>query len=460
MPDKTRSVQKSTQKKHLLMKQLIFSIAFVLTAIIATAQTMASHPSSGYEAANWKTWLLDNPQQIKISAPPTAAQSKTELQVMKQEMVKPDENRLAQIRYWDAGAPAYRWNQVITKLVSANPLVQLRMPAAWMNIAIYDATILAWKEKVKYKRARPGTLDPSFKSSIKAPLTYSYPCEHSVTAAAAAYVLGYFFPEKKDSILQLAHAASQSRVDAGVQFPSDAEAGWKLGEQVAMQIIEKAKKDGSDKVWDGQMNKDPKKWTGTYPMGITMVSYSPIVLRSASQFRPPAPPDFEADMKELKNFKRTTKSNYIAYYWANNADIWTDLAAQKMFEYRIQEDAPATARIYTVLTTAYHDAAIAIMEAKYTYWGIRPNQYDTTYKSLIGTPPFPGYPSGHAAGSATSSAVLEYFFPADAKQFQQLAQECADSRFYAGIHFRTDNETALRMGAALGKYIVETWMEK
>jgi PAP2 superfamily len=102
--------------------------------------------------------------------------------------------------------------------------------------------------------------------------------------------------------------------------------------------------------------------------------------------------------------------------------------------------------------------AIAVFDAKYTYWGIRPDQYDSTYKPLISTPPFPGYPSGHAAAAAASSAVLEYFFPADAKEFQRLAQDCADSRFYAGIHFRTDNETALVMGKAIGKYIVETWM--
>src|SRR4030095_3574121 len=157
------------------------------------------------------------------------------------------------------------------------------MPASWMNVAIYDATILAWKEKLKYKRKRPNMLDPSLKTMINAPQTYSYPCEHSVTAAAAAYVLAYFFPEKADSIMQLAHGASQSRIDAGVQFPSDAEAGWKLGEQVAKQIIEKAKNDGSAGVWDGKMNKDPKKWTGTYPMGITLASFLPIVLPSAAQ---------------------------------------------------------------------------------------------------------------------------------------------------------------------------------
>ncbi len=443
------------------MKHILLSIAITLTAIIATAQTNTLHNSVNYEAANWKTWLLDNEKQINISAAPAVAQSKAELQSIKQGIAKLDQKKITQIKYWDAGAPAYRWNQIVLGLVDQNPLSQLRMPSSWMNIAIYDATILAWKEKLKYKRKRPGDLDPMIKPVINAPLTYSYPCEHTVTAAAAANVLAYFFPEKADSILRMAHAASQSRIDAGVQFPSDAEAGWKLGEQVAKEIIENAKNDGSATTFKGPINKDPKKWTGPLAMGITLGSFTPMVLRSADQFRLPPPPDFENDMNELKNFKRTNRSNYIALFWANNGpDLWNELASTKMFEYRMMDDAPTAARIYTVLNVAYHDGAIAIFDSKYAYWGIRPNQYDTTYKSLIGTPPFPGYPSGHAAGAATTCAVMEYFFPADAKQFHQLAQECADSRFYAGIHFKTDNESALRMGEVMGKYIVETWMNK
>ena len=442
------------------MKQIILSIALTLTVAAATAQTHAARSSVNYEAAGWKLQLLDNPQQLTIASPPTVAQSQAELKTVKQSMSSLDENKKEQIRYWNAGAPSYRWNEIAPKLIEQKPELMLRIPTAWMNLAIYDATILAWKEKIKYKRARPHIADPSLKPSINAPLTYSYPCEHSITAAAAATVLAYFFPEKKDSILQLAHAASQSRVDAGVQFPSDVEAGWKLGEEVAKQVIEKVKNDGSAKVWNGPINKDPKKWTGAFTMGINLPLLTPIILKSADQFRPPPPPDFEKDMQELKNFKQSFNSRSIAYFWASTGDVWRELTTKKMFEYRMSDDAPAVARIYAILHTAAHDVAIAIFDAKYTYWGIRPNQYDSTYKPLIPTPPFPGYPSGHAAGAASSSAVLEYFFPADAKQFQKLAKECADSRFYAGIHFRTDNETALNMGRELGKYIVETWMKQ
>lgn len=442
------------------MKQFVLLVA-TLASMSVAAQTSVSFQPAKYEAANWKTWLLDHPQHITITAPPASAQSQAELALVKKRLEQVDDKKLAEIKYWDAGAPSYRWNQIALKVISWDkPDLILRTPQAWMNLAIYNATVIAWREKAKHKRKRPGAFDPSLKPVIAAPLTSSYPCEHSVTASAAAMLLAYFMPEKGDSILQLAQAASQSRIDAGVQFPSDVEAGWKLGEQVAKEIIEKAKNDGSAKVWQGQMNKDPKKWTGAFAMGIKLPLMTPIVLKSADQFRPPPPPDFEAEMKELKNFKQTFRSRFLAYYWASTGpEIWNDLASQKLFEYRLMDDAPVAARLYTIMNTAFHDMAIAVFDAKYHYWGIRPSQYDTTYKPLIMTPPFPGYPSGHAAGAGTTSAVLEYFFPADAQQFRQLAQECADARFYAGIHFRSDNEVALRMGKEIGRYIVQTWFE-
>ena len=438
------------------------TLAFLVTLIAncAMAQSEGSRLSARYDAADWKLWLLDSPKITLIESPPKTAQTRKELQEMKIRIENVDQKKLAEIKYWDAGAPAYRWNQILPQFAQQNQAVMMRMPGAWMNLAIYDATILAWKEKIKYKRGRPIALEKSLKTLTPTPETYSYPCEHSVTAAAAATMIAYFFPEKADSVLQMAREASQSRVDAGVQFPSDVEAGWKLGEAVAKQLIEKAKNDGSTRKFTGELNTDPKKWTGKFALGITFPLYTSFLLRSADQFRPGPPPDFRNEMKELKDFQQTFKSKVSAYYWASRNDIWTDLASKKMFEYRLSDDAPTVAMIYAVLSVGYREMAIAVFDAKYAYWGIRPTQYDTTYQPLISTPPFPGYPSGHAAGAGTASTILTYFFPHDASEFEALAQDCAESRFYAGIHFRSDNETALLMGRNIGKYVVETWMNE
>jgi membrane-associated phospholipid phosphatase len=381
---------------------------------------------------------------------------------LKKRTAAPGDKTVQQILYWNAGAPAYRWNQLATRIIQFEDFINFtRTPSAWMNLAIYDAMVIASKAKQKYQRKRPAQADASLKTWIQTPAAASYPCEHSVTAAAAATVLAYFYPKKADSIVQLARQAAQSRVDAGVQFPSDMEAGWKLGETVARRIIEEAKKDNSDKQWNGAMKNDPKLWHGAYPVGITTGGFRPLVLKSNDQFRPPAPPDFAADMQLLKDFKQNQRSVYLAHYWAslNGFDIWTDIANEKIFEYRLQDNALACQRIYTVLHTAMHEAAIVIMDAKYAYWGIRPYQYDTTFTPLIGRPPFPGYPSGHATASSTAATVLSHFFPAEAPRFWQLAEDCANSRFYGGIHFRTDNETGLEIGKKLGDYVYESLMK-
>ncbi|MDB5012788.1 MAG: Phosphoesterase, PA-phosphatase related, partial [Daejeonella sp.] len=183
------------------MKHFILSISITFATLLANAQPDVKSPSANYEAANWETVLLNKPQQIKIAAPPSPAETKAEIQTIKAGLRNLDSKQLAAIKYWDAGAPSYRWNQIAPTLMSyKHNDVILRSTSSWMNMAIYDATILAWEEKLKYKRQRPNVLDRTLKTAVNAPATYSYPCEHSVTASAAATVLAYFYPEKADSI--------------------------------------------------------------------------------------------------------------------------------------------------------------------------------------------------------------------------------------------------------------------
>ena len=445
-------------------KQL-FSIAVIYFGVIShtMAQVQVANKPTDSEIASWKPFMTYAVGEINIPAPPNNKESLKELAEIKLKMAEVNEQKMQRIKYWDAGAPSFRWNEIATKLVTFQDLgTFMRFPTAWVNMAIYDATLAVWKAKHEYKRSRPSQADPTIIPIVAPPASPSYPCEHTVTAAAAGYVLAYFFPEKADSILNLAKEAAQSRIYAGLQYPSDVAAAWKIGERIASKIIDQAKKDGSETKYTDPMPTDSKLWRGQYPVGINVRKYKPVFMKSGDQFRPPAPPDFTEEMKEMKAFKQDFRSTNLAFYWASltGYDIWTELASRKIFEERLDRNTPLCARIYAMLHTTLYDAGIAIMDAKYAYWGIRPNLFDTSFRPLIFTPPFPGYPSGHATASSAAATILSYFFPADRDFFKQTAQECADSRFYAGIHFKTDNKAGIELGERLANYVIDTWVEK
>ena len=343
--------------KYLLKTRLQNTLLFSL--LIFTSYQAKSQSQS--DVAGWNTWVLHRYGEINTPAPPDKAQTEKELSVVKDMIANRNETKLQQVMYWDAGAPSYRWNEIGYRIVGPELFTKKgggnfwRAPMAWMNIAIYDATIEAWKLKNKHKRKRPFEMSSSIHPAVAVSNIPAYPCEHAVTAAAASTVLAYFFPELADSLIKLGKEAAQSRIYAGVQFPSDVADGWKFGEQVATLVIEQAKKDGSDKPWKGTIPNDPKLWTGEFPLGAVSINIKPLLLKSANQFRPPAPPDFAKEMEEMKNFKQDFGSIYLAYHWAylSGLDIWTDLASQKIFEYHLDKNAPACARIYTTIAHCY-----------------------------------------------------------------------------------------------------------
>jgi hypothetical protein len=51
--------------------------------------------------------------------------------------------------------------------------------------------------------------------------------------------------------------------------------------------------------------------------------------------------------------------------------------------------------------------------------------------------------------------LYSYFFPPDKPLFHRIAKEGAESRFQAGIHFRTDNEVGLELGRKVARAVIE-----
>lgn len=406
-------------------------------------------------AGSWKPWIIPSGKAYRLPPPPDAKATQAELKTLLNLQATRDSAVIRQVRYWNAGAPGYRWQAATEQLYGFFPPAWVRAKAL-MNVAIYDATVAAWDAKYAYRRPRPSAHSKALTSYLPNPDSPSYPCEHSVAAGAAATILAYLFPAKADSIQQVAQLASQSRVLAGVVYPSDAKAGFELGQRVAKAVIERAKTDGADAVWDEKRPTGPGLWNDKRAPIDPMIGHcKPWVLTAGNQFRPGPPPDPSEGMKELTNFKKNPRAIYRALYWATN-DFWGEALNQKLFETNSYQNGPRAARAYALVSVAASDGYVACWDTKYTYWSIRPDQYDTTYVPILGvTPPHPSYPSGHATISNARATVLAYLFPDDASYFMNKAKEAAESRFEGGVHFRIDNVVGLDMGHKVGVEVVK-----
>ena len=129
------------------------------------------------------------------------------------------------------------------------------------------------------------------------------------------------------------------------------------------------------------------------------------------------------------------------------------------------------------LGIAVNDAFIGCWKTKYEYNLLRPVTYikrliDPKWESMLTTPPFPEYPSGHSTQSGAAAEVLtsiygenvaftdttekEFGLPVRSfKSFREAALEASRSRLLAGIHYRSDCENGNKQGILVGKLVVQ-----
>ena len=278
---------------------------------------------------------------------------------------------------------------------------------ALLHVAVYDAIVAAWDAKYTYNRQRPSEVDRKFVTVLPNPASPGYPDERAVAAGAASSILAYAYPDDAQMFTDLAEAAAQSRLLAGVSFPSDVEVGLELGRAVAAKVIERAQADGSDVKWTGAPPTGPGFWVGDKPVEPLMGTWQPWVLSSGDQFRLPPPPAYDsaqklAEIEEIKTYTHTFATNQSAFYWQSNVGTFSfyDWAHRHIFEQKLDVNPPRAERVYALMSVAKHDAGIACYDSKYTYWAARPSMLDPSIKPLFPPPPHPSYPGAHGCNSA------------------------------------------------------------
>lgn len=172
-------------------------------------------------------------------------------------------------------------------------------------------------------------------------------------------------------------------------------------------------------------------------------------------------PDFSIDFEgEQLDIVKSTLENItkkqikIAKYWGEGPATkqWTPIIDRLIDTYGIS--APKAARILAATQSALNDAFVVAWYFKYLWEIARPNQFDQNLATILCTPLHPTYPSGHATVAGCAEIVLSYFFAPETDRLKDLAQECAISRLYAGVHFPIDNEQGLSLGRNIGEIVV------
>jgi hypothetical protein len=350
-------------------RRLVPVLVSFAVAVPLNAQNKHSTPQVEPSAGQWRTWVISSGKDYRVPPPPAPQDTQAELRSLRELIGHNDEQTAAQIAFWDARAPAYRWIELISNRLLAGGTASAFPHRAYTYVALamYDATVAAWEAKYYYQRARPSEFDHKLPTAVDVPESPSYPSEHAAAAQAAASVLAYLIPGEAQSFQTMADQAGWSRVLAGVQFPSDYYAGVELGKKVAEQVIAKAKADGSDAAFMGTIPNGPCNWKGTNPVNATGAHWTPLLLTSPNQFRPPQPPacdsaQAQAELAAVRNTARgqtAFPTNYKAFYWQSPAGLnaWVYRYLDKwLFEDRLDKNPPRAARAYALVSAAMFDA--------------------------------------------------------------------------------------------------------
>jgi hypothetical protein len=339
-------------------------------------------------------------------------------------------------------------------------------------------------------------IDRSYRPYLVLPAAQPWDSMDAAAATAAYRVLVYLVPAQQPALAPL-YEASLATVPDG---PSK-DGGIAAGETAAAAMIAARTDDGrfgpfrftaalTPGAWRPELplfGSDPFAWVG---------QVKPFLVESTSQFRSDGPNEltsaaYAADFAEvnalgaLNGSTRTADQTDQALFWGVENGTLLLARITRTIVANAGLALPDEARLFGMLGLTVADANINCWNDK-AYWsswrpltairladtdGNPATAADSAWQPLLGTPPFPEHPSGHACATGANVATLQSFFGTDKMtftvfspgsgtsrtftRFSEMIKEVIDARVYAGIHFRTADV----QGAIIGKKTAQ-WAQK
>jgi membrane-associated phospholipid phosphatase len=196
-------------------------------------------------AGTWKPWVLPSGDALRPDPPPAWGTPawQAQLAAVQEATANRTPEQLAAVEFWAGGpgtvTPAGLWIEIGHELIARDRLDDRDAAAvlAMASVAMADGFICCWDAKFTWWTARPITADPTLDVPIVTPPFPSYTSGHSTISAAAATVLGYAFPDDATELRAMAEEAKNSRLWAGIHFPTDNETGAAGGVAVGELVI-------------------------------------------------------------------------------------------------------------------------------------------------------------------------------------------------------------------------------
>jgi hypothetical protein len=340
------------------------------------------------------------------------------------------------------------------------------------------------------------SIEPRY-SPYRALLKTEPGASNELAAAAAAHAaLSALIPDQAKDL----DKAWQASLVGIAEGPAKANS-IRLGEQAAAAILSERGKDGADAPISYRPFTVPGKYVPTiFPASSTWGAVRPFGIKSADQFRPPAPYALDSvqwakDFNEVKimgaklGSARSDEQTDIARFWSL-------VGAATFYPVVLQVSAAKApnvldnARLFALFAIATADAGVAIFEAKYAYNFWRPvtairnadmdnndaTSRDALWESLIPTPMHPEYPCAHCIFQGSAASVLNVLYgdtpskfsltsttaPGVTRNFERLSDyvaEVINARIYDGVHYRASGEVGADMGRKIGEYVVQNYFK-
>lgn len=410
-----------------------------------------------------------------------------------------------------AANEALKWNETSVKAVGAggqNPIQQTRT-IAMVQGAVHDALNSIQPRYAPYyyeTRSAPGA---SADAAVAA----------ASRSVLVAVIPAFGAPPQRTEALAMVEEAYRTSLAAIADGPAK-QNGIAAGEAAAAAMLELRKDDGALKGaaytpstapgrWRPTPNpdppnppiKDPKLAPGLSASTLPgWGNVTPFTLLSASQYWLPGPPaltsaQYTRDFNEVKSLggqvstARTPEQTEIARFWFEGPAAWYRVARAATEARRL--DTQDTARALAATSLAMADAFIAGFKIRYVYDFWRPvtaireadtdgndaTAADPAWNSLQNTPAVSDYPSTQSLFSGAAAAALAGVLGTDQvsivvvsgppfanikrsfTSLSQAAKESADSRVYAGIHFRSACEDGLALGRKIGQRTAISYLQ-